>query len=197
MAKTDISAKKCVTHEFRVSFPAIFKPKGFQDQEPKYSVAMLFPKNVKLSAPANKQKNSLRAICSAAAAEKWGEDKDKWPKRLKMPFRDGDESETDGYAGHIYCNASSKTKPGVVDKDLTPIMNEADLYAGCYARAEVIAFAYDVSGNRGVGLALQNIQKLRDGQPFTGRKKPEDVFESVEDSDEEYEDDETDDGMGF
>lgn len=200
---TGIDKKKCVTHEFRVSFPAVFQPKSFQNQEAKYSVVMLFPKNVDLAKPANGQKNSLKHAAFNAAAEKWGADKAKWPKNLRMPFRDGDEkADTQGYEGHVFVSASSKIQPGLVDQSLRPMLNERDFYAGCYARAEVIAFAYDQMGNRGVGFSLQNIQKLRDGDPFSGRKDPSTVFDAVEDSSEDqdsYEggEDSTEDGLGF
>lgn len=199
-----IDKKKCLTHEFRVSFPHIFKPNSFEDQEPKYQITMLFPKNVDLSKPAGGQKNSLKQAAFNAAVEKWGP-REKWPKGLRMPFRDGDEkSDTQGYAGHIFVAASSKTQPGLVDQGLRPILNERDFYAGCYARAELIAFAYDTKGNRGVAFSLQNVQKLRDGDPFSGRKKAEDVFDAVEDSSDDedsYDSGGGDDGdsadMGF
>lgn len=175
MAKMDIVKKKCVTPEGRVSFPAVTKPKAFQDQEPKYSLTLLFPKKTDLS--------KLKLAAENACTEKWGDDRKKWPKNLRTPFRDGDDREdTPGYEGHIFITASSKTQPGLVNQSLQPILNETEFYAGCYARAELLAFAYDTAGNRGVSFLLQNIQKLRDGQPFSGRKAAADVFEAVEDS---------------
>lgn len=173
-----IEAKKCMTPEFRVSFPNVFKAKAFEDQEPKFSVVMLFDKKKADLTP-------LKKAVAYAAQEKWGADKAKWPKNLRMPFRDGEEkSDMDGYAGHTFVSASSKQAPGVVDQQRN-IITEADqsFYAGCYARATLIAFAYDKAGNRGVSFSLQNLQKLRDGQPFSGRKKAEDEFDAVEDTD--------------
>lgn len=194
-----IAKKKLVTGEFRVSFPSVFKAKAFNDkQEAKFSVVMLFPKSVDLSRPAAGQTVSLKHAAFNAAVEKWGP-KEEWPKNLRMPFRDGDEkSDTMGYAGHIFVTASSKNQPGLVDQGRRPILNEAQFYAGCYARAELIAFAYDQMGNKGVGFSLQNLQKLRDGDAFSGRKAAEDVFESVEDTSEDessYDKPETD--LGF
>jgi hypothetical protein len=195
MAKIDIALKKCVTPEFRVSFPAIFKPKAFDNQEAKYSLVMLFDKKEDLK--------SLKKAALMAAEEKWGPDKAKWPKPLRMPFRDGDtRSEMQGYPGTIFVSASSKTQPGLVDQRLQRILSEQDFYAGCYARAEIIAFAYDTKGNKGISFSLQNVQKLRDGDSFSGRKKAEDVFDAVEDSSDDesmYESssDVIDDGLGF
>ncbi len=194
-----LAKQKVITHEFRVSFPAVLQPKAFQDQEAKYSLVMLFPKNVDLSKPAKGSANSLKHAAFNAATAMWGP-KENWPKNLRMPFRDGDEkADTMGYAGHIFVTASSKNQPGLVDQSLTPILNEKDFYAGCYARAEVAAFAYDKMGNKGVGFALMNVQKLRDGEPFSGRKAAEDVFDRVDDGSESEENykEETADELGF
>jgi hypothetical protein len=172
-----IEAKKCVTPEFRVSFPAIFEPKSFNNQDAKYSTVMLFDKKTDLS--------GLKKAAANAAGDKWGPDRTKWPKNLKMPFRDGDtKSDKEGYESCIFVTATSKTQPGLVDQSLKPILNPKDFYAGCYARAELIAFAYDMAGNMGVSFSLQNIQKLRDGKSFSGRKDASAVFDAVEDSSE-------------
>lgn len=173
--KMDIAKKKCTTPKFRVSFPHVFKAKSFEDQAPKFSMTMLFDKTTDL-------KDMKRAVFNAAV-EEWGSDKAKWPKKLRMPFRDGSEkSDLDGYEGKIFVGASSKNRPGVIAGDRSPIAEEDNsFYAGCYARATLIAFAYDKAGNVGVSFSLQNIQKMGDGKPFSGRKAAEDEFDSVED----------------
>lgn len=174
-----IELKKVVTPEFRVSFPAIFEPKSFEGQEAKYSTVMLFPKKTDLT--------SLKLAVKNAAEEKWGP-REKWPKGLRMPFRDGDEkADREGYEGMIFVSATSKLQPGLVGADLQPILNPRDFYAGCYARAEIIAFAYDKVGNRGVSFSLQNIQKLRDGASFSGRKDASEVFGIVADTSDDAE----------
>lgn len=197
-----IAQKKVITPEFRVSFPALFTPKGFEQQEPKYSLVMLFDKKTNIKKATTNKKGeplsvSLWDAAQNAATEKWGADKAKWPKNLKMPFRDGSErADTPGYDNTIFITSSNKNQPGLVDQSRQPILNEKDFYAGCYARAELIAFAYDKAGNKGVSFSLQNVQKLRDGEPFSGRKAAEDVFDAVEDgSDDEssYEKDGEDD----
>lgn len=174
---------KIITPEFRVSFPVVFKPVAFTDangvqQEPKYSMTMLFDKKTDLK--------DLKALVVKAGRAKWPEF-DAWLKekkpdgtpKIRLPFRDGDANPLEGYKGTVYCSASSKLRPGLVDNNRQPILNAEQFYAGCYARAELTAYAYDVKGNRGVALGLQNIQFLRDGQPFSGRSKAEDVFDAV------------------
>jgi hypothetical protein len=175
--------KKLITPKFRVSFPQVNKPKAFdEDQDAKYSVTMLYPK-----------KSDIKPLLTAltnAAVEKWGEQKAAQvlakikPDPKKYPIRDGDKEKEDlvGYAGNFFCKASSKSKPGLIDKKKNPILDEDDFYAGCYARAELIAFAYDNKFGKGVGFSLQNIQKLDDGEKFSGRKDAELVFDEVEDT---------------
>lgn len=193
-----IEKKKVMTPEFRLSFPALHKPKSFENQEPKFSIVMLFDKK-------KADLSKLKAAVAFAAQEKWGP-KEKWPKQLRMPFRDGDEKEDmEGYKGHTYVSASSKQKPGLVDYPNRNPIDESDnkAYAGCYARATLIAFAYDKAGNRGVSFSLQNVQILRDGKPFSGRKAAEDEFnddfevENLESESPENYESSDDDGSGF
>lgn len=176
-AKMDLSKKKCTSPEFRVSFPHVFeKHSGIQGSEPKYSICMLFNKVTDLKA--------LKTIANNACTEKWGA-KEKWPKDLRNPFRDGNEKiDLEGYKDCIFVNATSKQKPGLVDQSVQAIIEPERFYAGCYARATLIAYAYDTMGNKGVAFSLQNIQKTRDGKPFSGRKRAEDEFEIIEDSSE-------------
>jgi len=164
--------EKVITPEFRVSFPNVFQPKSFEGQDPKYSLVMLFDKKEDLAA--------LKALAKKAVEDKWP-DITKRPKNLRNPFRDGDTErpDVDGYAGKLFISASSKMKPRVVDQSVQDIISDTDFYAGCYARASLTVFAYDTAGNRGVAFGLQNVQKLRDGEPFSGRAKPEDEFEAV------------------
>ena len=166
--------EKVMTPEFRVSFPSVFKATAFNDKsEPKYKLVMLFPKSDKLK--------ELKALAQKAVAERWP-DKAKRPKNLKHPFRDGDEEkpDLDGYPDHIFISASSKMKPGVVDQNVQPIISEEEFYAGCYARATLTAYAYSQGNNHGVAFGLQNVQKLRDGEEFSGRAKAEEEFDAVD-----------------
>ena len=165
---------KCTTPEFRVSFPAVFKPTAFEGAEPKYSVTMLFDKRTDISA--------LKALAKAALIKKWPDPASRPTTMRNPPFRDGDKEKPDvaGYANTIFVRASSKIRPGIVDAGRNAILDETDFYAGCYARATLVAYGYDQKGNKGVAFGLQNIQKLRDGEAFSGRAKAEDDFEAVE-----------------
>lgn len=222
--KITIEDKKVKTQKFRVSFPKLDKPHSYKGKDPKYELTMLFDKEIDLAAPVSDKAGkvisiSMKKAVHNAIVEKYGEDKTKWPTRrtkkgkvvsaIHRPFRDGDleKPDMDGYKNSIFVKATAKeaNPPGVVDKDRERI-DAKELYAGCYARASLIAFCYEVEGKIGVSFALQNIQKLGEGKKFSGKKNAEDEFDSVDDesddeanyeSDEDSETTDDDDGMGF
>ena len=177
-----------VTPEFRVSYPNVFKAKKNDlNDKMEYSLVALFKKGADLS--------KLKKLAHEACVKKWGADEKKWPKNLRSPFRDqGDREKTnddtgqtfmpDGYEkGAFYLNLKSSQKPGVVDKNVQPILDESEFYAGCWAVASINAFAYSQKGNSGVSFGLQNIQKVREGEPFSARTKAEEDFAPIEGGD--------------
>jgi hypothetical protein len=171
--------KMVKTPVFRASFPHVFKPhSGFENQAPKYSLVMLIDKKL---ADSEEMKNLKRAVLNAAL-EKWGP-KEKWPKNLRFPFKDGDEkADLQGYEGTTYISASSKQKPQVINRDKELLTEEdGSFYAGCLAKATLLAYAYDAMGNKGVSFSLQNVLKVGDAEAFSGRKAAQDDF-----SDEDF-----------
>lgn len=182
-----------ITPEFRVSYPNVFKAKmNTLSEKEEFSLVALFDADADLS--------ELKKAAKDAIIKKWGADKDEWPENLKSPFRkqeergkkvDGKKVLPNGYEeGGIFINLKSKQRPGVVAADgQTHIYEETDFYAGCYARASIRAYAYDAKGNRGVAFGLNNLQKVRDGDPLGGRMKAEDEFAPVKGSSQEKDDD--------
>jgi hypothetical protein len=164
-------SKKVTTPIFRVSFPNVFQPKLNElSGKTEYSLVMLFDKKSDLK--------PMKDLAAATAKEKWG---DKIPAGIRNPFRDGDieKAGREGYINTDFVNTKSNQKPGVVDGDLQPIINAEEFYPGCYARATVTAYAYDNKGNRGVAFGLGNVQKVKDGEAFSGRSRAEDDFAPV------------------
>jgi hypothetical protein len=184
-AKKKADLRKVTTPKFRASFVWAFKPQppmeGSQG-EPKYGVTMLF------DATARKTPNyqAMKDLAVHAAKEKFGDklkpDGKGWFHGLRNPFRDGAEKpELDGYEGMTFASATSKMQPGIVDQNLQRIISEEDYYSGCFSRATVTAYGYDKAGNKGVAFGLQNLQKVGDGDRFSGRTAAEDDFDSVDD----------------
>lgn len=168
-----LKSGKIRTPAFRVSFPNVFEPKpGPDGKNPKYRMTLLFPKDTDLSV--------LKEAVKDVIEERWGK---KVPKGLRNPIRDGDEKALDGYADHFFLNVTSLQPPQIVQSDehgRVPIDNgnqDPDgFYAGCYARCTLTVYAYDKAGNRGVAFGLGNIQKLEEGEPFSGRSSAADDF---------------------
>ena len=188
-----------VTPKFRVSFPKVFKPEYNKlSKRDEYSVVALFPKGETL----DKMKEAAMEVGKAM----FGPNPKKWPKNFKSPFKDQGEREKenddgtkflpDGYVkGNLMIQMKSKNKPGLIDKQKNKIEDESEFYAGCWARANVYIQAFEIDGgvNRGVSVSLNHLQKVADGDPFSGRPKAEEVFEAIEDDEEVSEDTETED----
>lgn len=177
MATPNVNPTKVVTGKVRLSYVHVFEPHASQPgQEPRYSVSILIPKS---------DKATLDKIAAAVEAAKqagaplWG---GKVPAGLKLPLRDGDvERDSDEYKGHWFLNANSKQRPGVVDASVQPIIDATEVYSGCYGRVALNFYPFNTSGSKGVGAGLQNVQKVGDGDPLSGRSRAEDDFTSVDD----------------
>lgn len=180
-SKPQTDNTRVVTGTVRFSYVHVFEPwSGDGKSNPKFSVAILVPKS---------DRETLRKIHAAVEAakekgqQKWGKTA---PRALKLPLRDGDAERPDQpeYAGCYFFNASSKTRPNVVDASLNPILDYLDFYSGCYGRASINFYPFNTAGNYGVACGLNNLQKTRDGDPLGGtRSRPEDDFEAMDDLD--------------
>jgi len=159
--------KKIMTPEFRVSYPELFTPKSFSpEQEPKFSVQMLFPKESKAELA------GMMNLVKEVIAEKWPGKDEAFLAKLRKPWKDGDTDRENKpeYEGMIFCNATSRQdrKPVVVDENADQIIDQSEVYGGCWCRATITCYAYDKAGNRGVAFGLQGIQKIRDDDRFGG-----------------------------
>lgn len=171
------SPTKVVTNEVRLSYVHLFEPYAHtEDQDPHYSVTLLIPKTD--TTTLGKIEAAIKVAAEEGKNTKFG---GKVPGNLKTTLHDGDvEADLDRnpeYAGHMYMAISSKQRPGVVDLDLNPVLDPTQVYSGCYARVSMGAYAYSVSGNKGVSFGLNNVQKIRDGEPLGGRTRAEDDFD--------------------
>ena len=167
-----VKENKVVFGPCRLSYTHLFSkyaPEG-DPANGKFMTNVLIPKEEKETIKAIQQ--AIEAGKKSAIVSKWG---GKEPKKLDMPLRDGDtdKEDDDVYSGHFYVNAKSTTRPGVCDKNKSPIMDEDEIYSGVWAIVSVTFFGYDVSGNRGVACGLNNIMKFKDGERLGGRASAE------------------------
>lgn len=176
---------KVVTGKVRLSYCNIFQARAVEEgQEAKYSCTILIPKSDKTTI--QKIKAAIEAAKQAGASVFGG----KVPANLKTPVHDGDGEKPNGgeygeeCKGHYVINASSKQKPGIVDRNLNEILDSTEVYSGCYAKVSINFYAFSKSGNKGIACGLNNVQKIADGDYLGGRSRPEDDFE-VEDDDDD------------
>ena len=163
----------------RFSYLHCWEPDSVNGGDPKYSVSAIIPKSD------TKTINAIKAAVEQAkkdSVSKWG---GKVPANLKLPLRDGDIDRPDdeAYANSYFFNANSRQAPQVVDARVQPILDQSEVYSGCYGKISVTFYGYNSNGNRGVAAGLGNIQKLKDGESLGGRSSAADDFQTEEEED--------------
>ena len=168
----------------RWSYVNAWEPKSINGGAPKYSVSLIIPKSD------TKTIEKIQAAIQAAYEE--GQSKLKGNGKsvpalsvLKTPLRDGDAERPDdeAYADSYFVNANSGTAPGIVDADRNPIIDRSEVYSGVYGRASINFYAFNSNGNKGIACGLNNLQKIRDGEPLGGKTRAEDDFATEDDDD--------------
>ena len=169
---------KVITSVVRFSYLNANEPKAnTEGATPKYSVSLIISKT---------DTECIAKIQAAIeAAYKEGEFKLRGNGKtlppltaIKTPLRDGDLERPDdpAYKNSYFINANSTSKPEVVDAALNPIMETSELYSGIYGRASITLYAFNNNGNKGIACGLNNLQKIRDGEPLGSKASAEDDF---------------------
>jgi len=161
----------------RWSYANIWEAKSINGGTPKFSVSLIIPKSD--AKTITKIKTAIEAAYHEGEAKLKGNGKTVLPlAALKTPLRDGDTERPDdpAYANAYFINANSATAPGVVDADRNEILNRSEVYSGVYGRASVNFYAFNSNGNKGIACGLNNLQKVRDGEPLGGKSRAEDDF---------------------
>ena len=168
----------------RWSYVNAWEPKSINGGAPKYSVSLIIPKSD------TKTIEKIQAAIQAAYEEGQGKLKGNGKSVpalsvLKTPLRDGDSERPDdeAYADSYFVNANSGTAPGIVDADRNPIIDRSEVYSGVYGRASINFYAFNSNGNKGIACGLNNLQKIRDGEPLGGKTRAEDDFATEDDDD--------------
>jgi len=168
----------------RWSYVNAWEPKSINGGAPKYSVSLIIPKSD------TKTIEKIQAAIQAAYDEGQGKLKGNGKSVpalsvLKTPLRDGDAERPDdeAYADSYFINANSGTAPGIVDADRQPILDRSEVYSGVYGRASINFYAFNSNGNKGIACGLNNLQKIKDGEPLGGKSRAEDDFDTEEEDD--------------
>ena len=184
MAKFVNPTKVITGPNTRWSYANVWQPKSINGGAPKYSVSLIIPKSD------TETVSKIKAAIKAAYEE--GQDKLRGNAKsvpaleyMKTPLRDGDKERPDdeAYKNSYFINANSGTAPGVVDANRQPIIDTSEVYSGVYGRASINFYAFNSNGNKGIACGLNNLQKIRDGEPLGGKARAEDDFATDDDDD--------------
>ena len=184
MAKYVNPTKVITGPDTRWSYCNAWEAKAINGGTPKFSVSLIIPKSD--TATIAKVKAAIQAAYEEGASKIKGNGKSvPQLSAIKTPLRDGDLERPDdeAYANAYFINANSATAPGIVDADRQPIIDHSEVYSGVYGRASINFYAFNSNGNRGIACGLNNLQKIRDGEPLGGKSRAEDDFNDDEDSD--------------
>ncbi|MGL5972677.1 MAG: DUF2815 family protein [Oscillospiraceae bacterium] len=175
--KTANPMKVITGKDTRWSYANVWEAKSINGGTPKYSVSLIIPKSD--TKTVQKIKAAIEAAYHEGEAKLKGNGKTVPPlAAIKVPLRDGDVERPDdaAYADSYFINANSATAPGVVDIDRNPILSRSEVYSGIYGRASINFYAFNSNGNKGIACGLNNLQKIRDGEPLGGKASAESDF---------------------
>ena len=182
MAKFNNPMKVITGVNTRWSYCNVWEAKSINGGTPKFSVSLIIPKSD--TQTVKKIEAAIQAAYEEGEAKLKGNGKSVPAlSAIKTPLRDGDmERPNDpAYADSYFINANSTTAPGIVDADRQPILERSEVYSGVYGRASINLYAFNSNGNRGIACGLNNLQKIRDGEPLGGRTRAEDDFADLDD----------------
>ena len=168
----------------RWSYANVWDPRSINGSNPKYSVSLIIPKTDTVTI--EKINRAMRAAYEEGQNKLRGNGKFVPDyESLKLPLRDGDKERKGDpdYAGCMFINANSVNKPDIVDAALNPILDRSEVYSGVYGRASISLFAFNSNGNKGIACGLNNLQKIRDGEPMGSRSRAADDFATDDDED--------------
>lgn len=175
---SELKETEIVTEPARLAFPSLWVPSPVSkatDAAVKYQAALLLPPDYDMGA--------LLECVKAAMVDKWG-------KVIKLsgrgnPFNKCDDKSDDkplaGYdEGWSYINVKSDYAPSVVDQKLQEVIDQERVYAGCWCRFHLNAYAWDNVGGKGVSFGLNSVQLVREDTRLGGTKSSKDVFGEIE-----------------
>lgn len=182
------------TPDFTGAFVKVFQPEEKTNAKTgekwfEYGITALFDDGETLA--------ELKAAATEIMIEKFGADKTQWPKQKSEKNKNGwqkpwyDQADKakdnpdlgphdktyDGYkSGNLYLNLKTRDQPEVVYGNLQKVMKESDIYSGARFSANIDLYWYD-NESRGIGVGLNCLMKVGDGEPLGAQKpKASDVF---------------------
>lgn len=175
-------SERVITGEAIISYPHLVEPQEplNQGDKPKYGCVLIFQDEAEIK--------RLKKIAIEVAKEAWGAKKGPEVMRNQKNPTFRTDVESKGYPeGSTFFSARGLNKPGVVsqvpDKDGQPsVIPDKDIpevvYPGAVVKASINFYSYDAKGNKGIGVGLNNIQFVRDGDRLDSVVAASDEFEA-------------------
>ena len=164
--------------EVRFSYCNVFSKRQNPDgTQGKYGCCVIIPKSN--TGAVNLFKQAYENAKLVGKTTKWG---GKIPPKVQLPLHDGDEERPDDptVANSYYFNCSSNSAPGIRFKDesgeVVEALDDSEFYSGAFGAVTVNLFPYAANGNVGVGVGLNNVIKLRDGEKLGGGRSADADF---------------------
>lgn len=158
--------QQITTAKVRLSYVNVFTPRKTPQGIEKYSLTCLLPKS-----DTEGYKQLMDAVQAEINSESNG--KLKGVAQPKHPVWDGDGVTQNGQEFGPECkgcwvfsaSANVEYPPAIVDARVQPIMDQTEVYSGCYAHVALSIYAYN-NNSRGIGFGLRGVQKVADGEPL-------------------------------
>lgn len=171
----------------RLSYPSLFKPSGFEGQEPKFNATFLIEKG---SDTAKAIDAEIKRVAKEGFGDKAKAILDKQNAGDRRLLKDGDEKlnkdgeQAEGYSDHWYLKATNKSKVKVVDRDRSELCEEdGKPYGGCYVNVQLDFWAQKNKFGNFINVKLLAVQFWEDGDSFGGASQADiSAFEAIEDS---------------
>lgn len=175
MIKPKLTGTRVVFGPVRLCYVHLLERYKFDGDagEGKFSTNILIPKSETATIEAIRK--AIATATVEAKSRKWG-GKNATPTKAN-PLYDGDDK-GDVFAGHYFLNAKSDRRPQVVDRNMTPLTDEEDVYSGMWALVSVTFFGYSTGGN-GIGCLINNVQKIKDDERIGGGPGAESDFGDI------------------
>lgn len=192
------TSDKIKMKDVRLSFPRLFDPKSFTEgQPPRFEGSFLLDPSDKA------HKKVIDKIAETAEEILLEQFKGEIPKTVECCFQYADGETAieigslkwrgkpktyDGYEGMFVISSSNKTRPTVVDRDLTPLAEtDGKPYAGCFVNATITLWVQDNQYGKRVNANLRAVQFVSDGDAFGVRPvDAEEEFDVLDGDDDDF-----------
>jgi len=158
-----MSKEKVVIQKARLCFNNLFRAKKNDRGQDEFKCTLILEEGHDLS--------DLKEAVKKCAIEKFG----RFDNTIKHPFKSKKTMAPDKYAGRIekypvfkdkvWLEPKTQYAPIILGLDKKPLMDQTELYAGCYVHVSVSPYPWSHPTNgHGVGLNVNAVMKAADGE---------------------------------